>query len=144
MVVVLPDAGRFEAVAAALPDVLVATSKANGTEVNLSLPKFDIASSLLLKQPLVALGMPTAFGDTADFSGMSTTERLQLADVVHQANLTVNEHGTVASAATAVIVRVESAPPRVELRYLGRAGMAWTMIGPSSLSATPISSRLPA
>ena len=120
MVIVLPDEGRFDAVAATLRDVLGATSTGNLTEVNLSLPRFDIASSLGLKPRLIELGMSTAFGDTADFTGMSTTEPLQIADVVHQADVTVNEHGTIASAATAVIVRATSAPLHTEQMVVDR------------------------
>ncbi len=47
-------------------------------------------------------------------------EPLQIADVVPQANLTVNEHGTVASAATAVIVRAASAPSHIEQMVVDR------------------------
>ena len=120
MVVVSPDAGRFDAVTGALPAVLAAVKTSDGGEVNLSLPTFDIASSVRLKERLAALGMPTAFSAAADFSAMSTTEPLQIADVVHQANLTVNEHGTVASAATAVIVRASSASSHIEQMVVDR------------------------
>ena len=103
-----------------LPAVLGATNAGSPTQVNLSLPRFDIASSVGLKSKLVDLGMPTAFGDTADFSGMSTTEQLLIADVVHQADVTVNEHGTVASAATAVIMEATSAPTHIEQMVVDR------------------------
>ena len=42
--------------------------------------------------------MPTAFGDQADFRLMTTSEHLSLDDVIHQANVTVDEKGTVAAA----------------------------------------------
>jgi serpin B len=120
MVVVLPDDGRFAAVADGLPQVLTQMNTAGGAEVSLALPKFDIASSLRLKPQLISLGMPTAFTESADFSGMSTNGRLHIANVIHQANITVNERGTVASAATAVIMRLASAPLHIEPMVVDR------------------------
>jgi serpin B len=62
----------------------------------------------MLGQQLRTLGMRLAFSDAADFSGITTDMPLQIAEVVHQANITVDEKGTVAAAATAVIVRAVS------------------------------------
>ncbi len=59
--------------------------------------------------------MPTAFFDgVADFSGMATGEQLFIGDVIHQANITVDEEGTEAAAATAVVMIATSAPPEEE------------------------------
>jgi serpin B len=77
------------------------------------------------------LGMPAAFSDGADFTGISTAEPLHIANVIHQANITVDEEGTEAAAATAVVIGATSAPvdPPIEfvvdrpfvfaLRHLG-------------------------
>jgi serpin B len=46
----------------------------------------------------------------ADFSGMTTQERLYVSIVIHQANIDVDEKGTTASAATAVVMDASSAP----------------------------------
>ena len=54
--------------------------------------------------------MPTAFTDAADFTGMTTDEPLQIGFVIHQANITVDEAGTEAAAATAVGIQATSAP----------------------------------
>jgi serpin B len=115
MTIVLPDTGRFDDVAG-LAEVLSATATGSETaEVNLALPKFDIAFLSSLKQQLQTLGMVKAFDpDVADFSGMTDSQALYVSDVVHGANLTVDEQGTVAAAATAVIVRATSAPLKVE------------------------------
>ena len=54
--------------------------------------------------------MPTAFTDSADFSGMTTADKLLIDAVVHQADIDVDEQGTEASAATAVMMRAASLP----------------------------------
>ena len=78
--------------------------------VDVYLPKFKVASNYLLNENLIKLGMPTAFGD-ADFSGMGRS--LFISYVFHQAHVEVNEEGTEASAATAVIMSRCYPPPKV-------------------------------
>ena len=70
-----------------------------------------VLSKVSLRDQLVALGMPLAFGDAADFSGVSTAEKLQIGAVLHQAFIAVDEEGTEAAAATAVVGRAGSAAP---------------------------------
>jgi serpin B len=82
--------------------------------VQLQLPKWDTSSNVELADPLVALGLTTAFGDTADFTRITTEIQLRIARVVHQANITVGEAGTEAAAATAVVIAPTSAPPEDE------------------------------
>jgi serine protease inhibitor len=73
--------------------------------VRLSLPRFETESKLGLADALAALGMPLAFDPgTADFSGMTTQEKLYISAVIHQANIAVDEKGTEAAAATAVVM----------------------------------------
>lgn len=72
--------------------------------VNLSLPKFDIESSFELIKVLKQLGVKSAFSDAADFSGISD-EKLYISSIAHKANITANEKGTEAAAATAVMMR---------------------------------------
>ena len=78
--------------------------------INAQLPKFTFRRSVSLEDQLSALGMPLAFSDQADFSGISTQQRLQIAAVIHQAFIAVDEEGTEAAAATAVVIRAVSAP----------------------------------
>ncbi len=75
------------------------------TEVNLWLPRFKMTAAMNLNQRLSQLGMPLAFSDNADFSGLSNKEGLRISDVVHKAYVDVNEEGTEAAASTAVVIR---------------------------------------
>jgi serpin B len=110
LTVILPDdLADFEQ--GLTPDGLAAiTSSLADTQVALTLPRFGIESKAELATILAALGMPTAFGDAADFSGITSAEQLAISNVVHQANIDVDEEGTEAAAATAVVMR-ESAMP---------------------------------
>jgi serpin B len=56
------------------------------------------------------MGMPTAFSDTADFSGMDGRKDLVISEVIHKAYVDVNEEGTEAAAATAVVMKRAMAP----------------------------------
>jgi len=75
-------------------------------EVKLDFPKFGTETQVGLGDVLKAMGMPTAFDpNAADFSGMTAADRLFVSAVVHQANIDVDEKGTEAAAATAVVIR---------------------------------------
>jgi serpin B len=74
-------------------------------KVNLSVPKFKMGSEFNLKEVLQALGMKDAFAGSADFSGMTENARLFIDEVIHKAVIDVNEAGTEAAAATAVVMR---------------------------------------
>lgn len=82
--------------------------------VSLQLPRFDIESKFGLADVLAGMGMHDAFTAAADFSGMTRAEQLQIAAVVHQANITVTETGTEAAAATAVVMEATAAPVETE------------------------------
>jgi serpin B len=81
-------------------------------EVRVSLPRFRTEKEFKLAPVLKAMGMTSAFSTAADFSGMTTAERLFIAEVVHKAFVDVHEEGTEAAAATAVEMKRASAPPR--------------------------------
>jgi serpin B len=72
--------------------------------VKVFLPRFTMDTSYGLKMILSDMGMPTAFGMSADLSGMDGTDRLFIQDAFHKAFVEVNEEGTEAAAATAVVV----------------------------------------
>jgi len=79
------------------------------TMLGVQLPRFKVQSDFDLVEPLSALGMPSAFGAGADFSGMASKGGLFVSAVVHKAFLDVQEKGIEAAAATAVVM-TKSAP----------------------------------
>lgn len=71
-------------------------------QVNVYFPRFRMETSYSLSDTLAGMGMPSAFGG-ADFSGMDGTKGLFIDTIFHKAFVDVNEEGTEAAAATAVI-----------------------------------------
>ncbi|NQU98463.1 serpin family protein [Candidatus Woesearchaeota archaeon] len=89
--------------------------KAQMTETKLDsiyLPKFEFDTKYFMADTLSTLGMPTAFSSSADFSGMDRTNNLYISSVIHQAYVKVDEKGTEAAAATAVVMEAMAAMPR--------------------------------
>ncbi|MDP6542444.1 MAG: serpin family protein [Phycisphaerae bacterium] len=85
-------------------------------EIRLFMPKFTVTDSFELSKVLKELGMRDAFGSSADFSGMNGRTDLFISKVVHKAFVDVNEQGTEAAAATAVIMERKSARVLPEVR----------------------------
>jgi serpin B len=83
--------------------------------VRVFLPRFEFTARFRLRDTLGGMGMPAAFSDHADFSGMVDGGGLAIDDVVHKAYVRVDEKGTEAAAATGVIMRTTSvaAPPEI-------------------------------
>jgi len=78
--------------------------------VDIYIPKFKFETKYFMAETLKKMGMPTAFKwPGADFSGMDGTRDLYIGEVIHQAFVEVNEEGTEAAAATAVIMEWGSA-----------------------------------
>jgi serine protease inhibitor len=80
--------------------------------VDVELPRFKLQARFELAAELSAMGMPLAFTPGADFSGISKTEKLMISKVIHQAFVNVDEEGTEAAAATAVVMMRASAPEK--------------------------------
>lgn len=79
-------------------------------KVQLYLPKFLIQSeSISLKDQLAEMGMPLAFSNMADFSGITAHNDLKIGNVFHKAFIEVSEEGTTAAAATAVSMVMKTA-----------------------------------
>ncbi len=87
-------------------------SQLHETQMDVYLPKFKFETKYSLPQTLAKMGMPTAFQwPGADFSGMDGTRNLFISNVIHQAYVEVNEEGTEAAAATAIVMTLGSAMP---------------------------------
>jgi serine protease inhibitor len=77
--------------------------------IQLALPKFKIESEFDLNESLNQLGIKEAFTMSADFSGITKDEKLYISKVIHKANIELDEEGTEAAAATAVVMRKTTA-----------------------------------
>jgi serpin B len=113
MLVLLPKSGQFAAFENSLDAEEVAGIVQNlgNKKVALTMPKFEFTSDFSLKNRLSEMGMPLAFSGDADFSGMDGKRDLSISDVIHKAFISVDETGTEAAAATAVIVGATAMPP---------------------------------
>ena len=105
MLVIVPSEGKFDAVEQSLSQATVdhIVQGLQNNDVIVDLPRFQFESSLRLAEVLQAMGMTDAFGQ-ADFSGITGTQELAISEVLHKAFIKVNEAGTEAAAATAVIL----------------------------------------
>jgi serpin B len=85
--------------------------KARRVSLPVWLPRFKMTASFGLIPTLEALGMKAAFDpDRADFSGMTSAQRLFINRVEHKAFVEVTEEGTEAAAATGVGMALTAAP----------------------------------
>ena len=112
MVILLPEVGGFDAYEDGLTmeSINPVLDSLEVQQVALSMPRFEYESSFGLKDALTTLGMGVAFTTDADLSGMNGNRELFIQDVVHKAFVAVDESGTEAAAATAVVVGLKSAP----------------------------------
>jgi serpin B len=119
MAVLLPDgplaALRPKLAAAGLGGLLAGTAR---HQVTLSLPRFRVEAAFDLIPALRRLGVAAPFGGDADFSEITADAQLRIGAVAHKAYIDVDEQGTEAAAATAVVMRTAAAmrpPPLVTM-----------------------------
>ena len=108
LVLIVPDEGEFAAYETAFTAEHLTSllGDLNPESVALTMPKFSYDQNLSLAKTLVALGMPDAMDPAlADFSGMDGTRGLYIGNVFHKAFVAVDEAGTEAAAATAVVMQ---------------------------------------
>jgi serpin B len=119
MVVIVPDEGDFESfesslTAESISDIIGSLKQ---QKLNLSMPKFEFEYKAGLKEILQTMGMTDAFSGNADFSGMTGEEALAIDDVLHKAFIAVDEKGTEAAAATAVMMAGSAPDPSSPLDF---------------------------
>lgn len=114
MIIILPDPGKFGAFEDRLDigRMNEIIQELDYQQVRLTMPSFEFSSSFSLREALSAMGMPIAFSGDADFSGMTGARDLFIRDVVHKTFISVDEAGTEAAAATAVIMELTAAPEK--------------------------------
>jgi serpin B len=119
MAVLLPDGPlttlRPKLAAAGLSGLLAGTAR---HQVTLSLPRFRLEAAFDLIPALRQLGVTAAFGGDADFGDITEAVPLQIGAVAHKAFIDVDEQGTEAAAATAVVMSRMAAmrrPPAVTM-----------------------------
>ena len=83
-------------------------------DVEVSLPLFEFEAEIALKNALIELGMVKAFNepfgpDGADLTGITELRELFVSDALHKTFIAVDESGTEAAAATALIMSLTSA-----------------------------------
>ena len=113
MLILLPKRGHMGDVEAQLSAERLGewVDMMEGAAVNVYLPRFTFETKYFMMEDLAEMGMPTAFTDAADFSGMTGNRELFIDKVIHQAFIEVNEEGTEAAAATGVSMRLSAAMP---------------------------------
>jgi serpin B len=114
MIVVLPrEADGLAGLEAKLSPGQLArwTGRMRKQKVRVYLPRFEMTSQFSLNKALIAMGMRDAFNPAgnANFSGMDETRDLYIQAVLHKAFVAVDEKGTEAAAATAVVMGLRSA-----------------------------------
>ncbi|MDJ0665286.1 MAG: serpin family protein [Acidimicrobiia bacterium] len=114
MVVAVPRSGSLtELVAGLTADDL--DIDWDSYDVEVSLPLFEFEAEIALKDALIELGMVKAFNepfgpDGADLTGITELRELFVSDALHKTFIAVDESGTEAAAATALIMSLTSAP----------------------------------
>ncbi|KAF1744215.1 hypothetical protein MXB_4897 [Myxobolus squamalis] len=93
-------------------DLTECISLAKKIEVDIVVPKFNLKQQISIKKILEKMGIIEIFSKRCDFSNVSI-EPTYVSDVIHSSNVTIDEEGVIAAAATAVQVNYRSfKPPR--------------------------------
>ncbi|NXS90549.1 IPSP inhibitor, partial [Jacana jacana] len=103
---ILPDDGKMKQVEDALSKETVCKwdNKFETRRLNLQLPKFSISGSYNVENLFNEMGITEVFSSNADLSGISGSHNLRVSQAVHKALLEVDEVGTEAAGATAIVL----------------------------------------
>ncbi|KAM4633472.1 alpha-1-antitrypsin homolog [Polymixia lowei] len=117
MMIVLPDEGKMAEVEGYINKEYIRHwhDSLFRSSVDLFLPKFSISAEASLDDTLKEMGIASAFGDMADFSGVSEEVKLKVSKVSHKAVLSVDETGTEAAASTTIEIMPMSLPDSMKL-----------------------------
>ena len=121
MIILLPDSSsKFSAIKESLSNKyfndIYSTAKLRN--VNAIIPKFKIEYKNDLSKTLYEAGMKRPFTTKADFSGMVCDDDVRIDKIIHQTFINVDEEGTEAAAATAVVMkRVTSIGPNDQVEF---------------------------
>jgi len=128
MIIVLP---RDKDGAAKLPAKrlfeLFGTKAFGSPEVEMSLPRFKTTMPLELGSTLQSLGMVDAFSAAADFTGITKQVPLSISRAIHKAFVDVNEEGTEAAAATAIVMTEGAAMPPKKVTFRADHPFVWAL-----------------
>ncbi|XP_055496063.1 protein Z-dependent protease inhibitor-like [Leucoraja erinacea] len=85
--------------------------------IDLYFPRFKLDKSYKMEKMLKQLGIIMPFTNAADLSGISSSHRLKISEVIHKAVINVNERGTEAAAATGTLAVPYSLPPLIKVDH---------------------------
>jgi serpin B len=113
---ILPKAGTTPDQALARVSLDKLRFPAEHNELDLKLPRFTLDFDAGLREPLVRMGMEVAFSPQAEFAPMGSPEFF-IGEVLHKTRLEVDEEGTVAAAATSVMMAATAIRPPERKKY---------------------------
>ena len=108
---ILPDEGRFDAVAADIANIVSQFDELRSSGSRLAVPRFETRFATELKEALNALGL-TAMYDEGNLLGIADDRKLVVDKAIHETFVAMDEEGTEAAAATVITVTATGAPSR--------------------------------
>merc|ERR1719323_1356738 len=105
MIIVLPTSEATNDISSKINNIdMAALRNMTPTDVAVTIPKFKLRYQTYLKQRMTKLGVTDLFNANANLRGITDKEALHVSEAVHQASIEVNEEGSEAAAATAVVI----------------------------------------
>ncbi|XP_041660803.1 alpha-1-antitrypsin homolog [Cheilinus undulatus] len=117
MMIVLPDEDKMEEVEGYINKDHIRRwrNSVSMSYIDLFMPKFSISTDASLESTLKKMGIINAFGENADFSGISKDLPLKISKASHKAVLSVTEIGTEATAVSTMEITTHMLPPSIRI-----------------------------